>query len=67
MKKCKNTLEKSIEQILYFENKNSIEEITKIVFETILKAERKVFLVVLLIYILAFIRLFFERENLKDE
>jgi len=44
MKKCKNTIEKSIEQILYFENKNSIEEITKIVFETILKAERKEFL-----------------------
>jgi hypothetical protein len=44
MKKCKNTIEKSIENILYFENKNSIDEITKTVFETILKAERKEFL-----------------------
>jgi putative transposase len=44
MKKCQNTLEKSIEHILYFENENAIDLITKTVFESILKAERVEFL-----------------------
>jgi len=44
MKKCVNTLEKSIEHILYFENENAIDLITKTVFESILKAERVEFL-----------------------
>jgi len=44
MKKCLNTLEKSIEHILYFENENAIDLITKTVFESILKAERTEFL-----------------------
>ena len=44
MNKCLSTLEKSIEYILFYENENSLELITKTVFETILKAERKEFL-----------------------
>ena len=44
MKKCLNTLEKSIEHILYFENENAIDLIIKTVFESILKAERTEFL-----------------------
>ena len=44
MKKCLSTLEKSIEHILFFENENSLDLITKTVFEAILKAERSEFL-----------------------
>lgn len=44
MNNIKETLEKSIEDILFYDPKNSIESVVKTVFETILKLERKEFL-----------------------
>ena len=44
MKKHLNTLGKSIKHILYFKNENSIDLVTKIIFESFLKAEKKEFL-----------------------
>jgi hypothetical protein len=41
MKKCKEVLEKSIEDILYYDENNAIENVVKTVFETILKCERQ--------------------------
>ena len=41
MKKCKEIIEKSIEDILYYDEENAIESVVKTVFETILKCERQ--------------------------
>lgn len=41
MKQCRKVLEKSIEDILYYDQNNAIESVVKTVFETILKCERQ--------------------------
>jgi putative transposase len=44
MKKCKQILAKSIEDILYYDQNNAVELVVKTVFETILMSERTDFL-----------------------